>query len=360
VRPGACRVVTSSISARLLIAGQLAALTEYDWTVVSGDEWDGPPPTLTHEHVRMRRELHPSDPAAFVRLLRFFRRHRFAFVQTHTPKASLLALPAARLAGLPTIYTMHGCLYFADNSRAANVVGWLFERWCCSWAHVVVTQSREDAEVVPRARIAPARKVRYVGNGIDVERYRAPVKEVGEAGAPPVVLMVSRLVVEKGCEEYFGVAERLAGRARFVHVGMADADQRDSISAERIAEVTRTACVEFRGEAADVRPHIAEADMVVQPSFREGIPRAVMEAAAGGRPVVAYDVRGVREVIPADTGLLVARGETELLVDRVEALLGDEAERVRLARRLQSWVVDQFSEAVVIERLRAVYGRVAG
>jgi hypothetical protein len=127
-----CRIVTTSLTARLLLDHQLRALDEISWSVVSGDAYGDAPEGVAVEVVPIRREFAVSDVVAFVRLWRFLRRGRFDFVQTHTPKASFLGLPAARLCGTTAIYTIHGSLYFRDNSRRSNVLGWLFERWCCA------------------------------------------------------------------------------------------------------------------------------------------------------------------------------------------------------------------------------------
>jgi glycosyltransferase involved in cell wall biosynthesis len=350
----ACRVVTWSESARFLLAGQLAALREVRWSIVSGDEYPDPPADVAAYWVPMRRELALSDFRSFWNLVRFFRRHRFAFVQTHTPKASLLGLPAARLAGLRTLYTMHGCLFFKDNSSLRNVAGWVFERWCAAWAHRVLLQSREDTEVVTRLRICSPRKVVHVGNGIDLRRFMAPV-EPRPPAETPTVLMISRLVAEKGCRDFFRVAQALHGRARFVHVGPPETDQRDAISREEMRGLSTAGHVEFVGSVDDVRPYLARADLVLLPSYREGIPRVAMEAAAAGRPVAGYDIRGLREVIPPALGLLVTRGDVEALIQLVGVLLEDPQRLAALGRECQQWVESEFSEEAVVERLRRVY-----
>ena len=148
-RQRACRVVTTSLTARVLIRHQLEVLDEIAWTVVSGDAYEDAPTGLSVDVLPIRREFSPADLPAFVRLWRYFRKNRFDFVQTHTPKASFLGLPASRLSGTRTIYTIHGALYFAGNGRRANVLGWVFERWCCAWAHLVLVQSREDETACP-------------------------------------------------------------------------------------------------------------------------------------------------------------------------------------------------------------------
>jgi glycosyltransferase involved in cell wall biosynthesis len=296
---------------------------------------------------------------AFLDLCRFFRRHRFSFVQTHTPKASLLGLPAARLAGMPTLYTVHGSLFFHENTRLRNAAGWVFERWCCAWAARVLVQSREDADVLPRARICPRAKIVYIGNGIDLARFpSAPHPALSAPGRQPVILMVSRLVAEKGCRDFFRVARALQGNAQFVHVGPREADQHDAIPDEEMEDLSSAGFVRFTGPVDDVRPHLAAADLVLLPSHREGIPRVAMESAATGRPVVAYDVRGVREVIPPELGLLVPRGDVGALTRLVDDLTRSTERLPALGRACQEWVVANFSEDDVVERLRRLYATI--
>ncbi len=347
-----CRVVTTSLTARVLLANQLRSLPEIDWTVVSGDRYDNPVDGIPVEVIPIRREFAPSDIRSAVRLWHYLRRQRFDVVQTHTPKASFLGLPVARLVGSPAVYTVHGSLYFAGNSRLANLLGWCFERWCCSWATSVLVQSREDEGVLPRVRIAPAAKVHYLGNGIMLDRFLAPVAPAMTRDRP-VVLMVSRLVREKGCADFLEIAARLSHIADFVHVGPIEHDQSDALTDEEVAAAADT--VTFIGEVADVRPYLSSAALVVLPSYREGIPRAAMEAAATGRPVAAYDIRGVREVIDSDLGLLAPRGDVTALAGVVASLVEDPDRCDELGKLCRERIVERFSEDLVIERLRAVY-----
>ncbi len=352
-----CRVVATSMTARLLLANQLRSIREVSWSVVTGDSFEGAPENVTVEVVPLRRELSLSDLQSFVRLLRLFRHRRFDFVQTHTPKPSLLGLPAARLAGSKAVYTIHGALWFADNDKAGNIAGWAFEKWCCTWAHLVLVQSREDERVLPKVRICARHKLRYIGNGVVLDTFTEAVPAVPARSSKPVVLMVSRLVKEKGCSDFLELARVLADRGSFVHVGPTEADQRDAISAEEISRASEY--VSFVGAVDDIRPYLAAADIVVLPSYREGIPRVAMEAAAAGRPVVAYDVRGVREVIDPASGLLVPRGDTAALANVVIELLEDPDRRSKLGEACRDRVVEEFSEDAVIERLRGVYGELA-
>jgi len=353
-----CRVVTTALSARVLLANQLRALDDVAWTVVSGDAYDDAPEGIDVEVIPIRREFALSDLTSIVALWRYFRRERFDFAQTHTPKASFLGLPAARLAGTPAVYTIHGALYFRDNGRLANVLGWCFERWCCSWADRVLVQSDEDRHVLPRARICPARKLGYLGNGIVLDRFLTPV-DPATSSDRPVVMMVSRLVLEKGCQDFLDLAAALADRAHFVHVGPIEHDQSDALDPEVIARAEASGTVTFVGAVDDVRPWFASADLVVLPSYREGIPRAVMEAAVMGRPVVAYDIRGVREVLDPDLHLVAPRGDVPALTALVASLLDDPDRRAALGDACRDWVTARFSEGLVVERLESEYAAIA-
>ncbi|MGB7052586.1 MAG: glycosyltransferase family 4 protein [Acidimicrobiales bacterium] len=352
--PQGCRVVTTSLTARLLLANQLARLSEFEWTVVSGDDFDNPPAGVEAMVIPIRRQLSPSALGSFVRLWSHFRARPYDVVQTHTPMASLLGLPAARLAGRRTVYTIHGALYFDGNGRLANVAGWCFERWCCLWATRVLVQSREDEDRLPSVGICRRSRVRYIGNGIVMDRFSERVLPALTSHRP-LVVMVSRLVREKGCADFLELAEALAGVADFVHVGPVEHDQRDAITQVEIDAARHAGTVSFVGPVEDVRPYLAAATVVVLPSYREGIPRVAMEAAAMGRPVVAYDIRGMREVIEPQTGLLVPRGDRSALRQRLESLLKEPEQCAELGDRCREWVVTRFSEDAVIERLRSVY-----
>jgi len=349
-----CRLVTTSLTARVLLAHQLSAVKDVTWTVVSGDDYDDPPEGVRVEVVPIRREFSGSDLGSFARLYRLLRRERFDFVQTHTPKASFLGLPAARMAGSTAIYTVHGALFFAGNGRRANVLGWCFERWCCTWAHRVLVQSTEDERVLPGVHICPTAKISLIGNGIMMDRFTAPVTPAFSADRP-IVMMISRLVREKGCADFMALASSLAGKAEFVHVGPFEHDQSDAITEAEVAEATRAGTVRFIGAVDDVRPYLASADVVVLPSYREGIPRVAMEAAAMGRPVAGYDIRGMREVIDPATGLLARRGDLAALTSTLELLLADPVRRAELGERSRQRVVARYSEDLVVERLERVY-----
>jgi len=353
-----CRIVTTSLTARVLLANQLRSLSEIEWTVVSGNPFPNPIEGISVASIPMTRQLSWGDVFLFVRLFRYLKHNRFDIVQTHTPKASLVGLPAARLVRSAAIYSIHGARYFQEHSRVSNLFGWCFEKWCCAWASAVLVQSREDETVIAEAHICAARKVRYVGNGIMMSRFLSPVTPA-LVSSLPIVLMISRLVREKGVYDFIDLARRLSGQADFVHIGWFDLDRYDSLTKEEIASINTTGAVRFLGGVDDVRPYLASASVVVLPSYREGIPRVAMEGAAMGRPVACYNIRGVREVIDPRHGLLAPCGDVTALTRIVEDLIGDPVRCKRLGTLCHEDVLAKFSEEQVIERLRYVYSEFA-
>ena len=138
----------------------------------------------------------------------------------------------------------------------------------------MLVQSREDEQVLPRVRICTRHKLRYIGNGVVLDRFgEAVAASAVQLFELPVVMMVSRLVKEKGCVGLLGAgASALQDRASFVHVGPTESDQRDAISAEEISSAPRVRRLSWaRWTTSGL--YLAAADIVVLPSYREGIPR---------------------------------------------------------------------------------------
>ena len=235
VAPRGCRVVTTSMTARLLLAHQLRAIDEVSWSVVSGDAFADPPKDVSVQVIPIRREFALSDLAAFVRLWRYFRRPSFRLrpdphtqgVVSRSARGPLERhqgdLHDSRLAVLPRQPPRR------QHPRVAvrNVV---LRVGACG-----AGPEQGGREVLPRAHICPAGKIRYVGNGVVLDHFTPPNPATESWPRPerPTVLMVSRLVREKGCADFLGLARALHGQADFVHVGPVEPDQSDALSRRR-------------------------------------------------------------------------------------------------------------------------------
>lgn len=306
---------------------------------------------------------------AYRRLMRLFRAHRFTVMHAHTPVAAMVARPAARRAGVPVVlYTAHG-FYFHEAMRpavrAAHI--WL-EKKAQKYADFLFTQSAEDLETAVLEGIAPENRSLAIGNGVDVEKFhrekfgaeelRRTRAELGltlEDG--PVIVMIGRLVREKG---YFELLEALAllrprfPRLRALLIGDAlKSDHDDSARAiqHEAAALGLSKTVIFTGLRADVPRLLALGDIFCLPSWREGMPRSVIEAMAAGLPVVATRIRGCREeVLDGQTGFLTPVRDSKALAEALGHLAADGELRRRMGGDGRRRADEYFSERRVIER----------
>jgi glycosyltransferase involved in cell wall biosynthesis len=320
--------------------------------------------------VPMARELSPlHDLVSLVKLWRYFRRLRPAIVFTHTPKAGILGPVAARLAGVPyVVHVIHGYFVHDRAPLAAKIFGWLMEKHTSLWSHFCLCQSREDLVQGVRYGIIGKKRLKYLGNGVDVKEFdpagisgkeRTALKErFGIPGNALVFGFVGRLVKEKGIRELFlAIPEVLkqAGNAFFIIAGPVETEQSDAISAEEIADAKQRYPVAFPG-FCNTRDLLAVLDFFVLPTYREGVPRVLMEASAMQVPCIATNVRGCREVvINGVTGFLVEpRSGADLArgICKVIALSPPQRQAIGLAGRTH--ISRNFNQARVFKRFRKI------
>jgi glycosyltransferase involved in cell wall biosynthesis len=194
------------------------------------------------------------------------------------------------------------------------------------------------------------------GAGVDIDRF-VPAATGSDI---PIVMMASRLLWDKGVGEFVAAARALRFReARFVLVGAIDADNPASIQNADIEQWIREGVVEWWGHSDDMATTIAKADVVCLPSYREGLPKALLEAMACGKPCIATDVPGCREAVRHDdNGLLVPAKDSDSLASAIQRLLDYPDDRLRMGGRGRERAVVEFSAAQVIDATLAVYREV--
>lgn len=318
------------------------------------------------------REIAPwTDLRCVLALRRVLRDCAFSIVHSHNPKGTLLGPITAQWARAPlVVHTVHGFL-FNENSRGLHRAAALAaERWCAAWSDHLFFQSAADHAYAVEQRFKKPGQLHLIGNGVDERRFdpalyvdgrRAKRRELGLDEGDLVVGMVTRLVREKGCIEFFAMAARVAAtnpRARFLLVGIPEEkDQSDAVDALELARqhgiVERCVLLEHRQDMPELYMSM---DLCVLPSYREGLPRCIIEAAAMGTAVAATDIRGCREIIKdGETGRLFPLKEVDVFSEVVSELLNDEAQRARLARAGREQARQRYSEEQVTGRLVALY-----
>ncbi len=322
------------------------------------------------------REVAPwTDVRCVLALRRALREGNFDIAHSHNPKGTLLGPVTAQWARTPlVVHTVHGFL-FNENSRGVHrVAAVAAERWCARWSDHLLFQSEADYAHAVEARFKEAPRLHWIGNGVDERRFDRELypnartekrRELGLAEGDLVVGMVTRLVREKGCVEFFEMAARVAqqnARARFLLVGIPERrEQSDAVDAQHLARQYGVAdrCVLLE-DRQDMPELYMSMDLCVLPSHREGLPRCLIEAAAMGTPVVASDIRGCREVIvDGRTGALFPLKDVEGFSAIVTALLADGPRRAELAQAGFQRVRERYLEEQVTARIVALYRRYA-
>lgn len=265
-----------------------------------------------------------------VELWRVFRAVRPDVVHLVTIKPVLLGGLVARLAGVPAVVAAVSGLGFVFMARGAKaavrrwLVGGLYRVALGHRNLKVIFQNADDLRSLAKVAHLPAAKVAMIrGSGVDLARYA----HVPLPGGVPVVVLAARLLADKGVLEFVQAARLLKQRgcnARFVLVGTVDSANPTSFTDAEVSAWVHDGVVEWWGHRADMPQVLAAAHLVVLPSYREGLPKVLIEAAACGRAVVTTDVPGCRDAIdPGVTGILVPVRDAVALADAMDALVND-------------------------------------
>ena len=307
--------------------------------------------TVVELGFRGRRPFLPCLAAnlrAFARLVAHLRRTRPEVLTAFLFHAYLAAAPAARLARVPALVAGRRSLgHFKRGRRAAL----LAERLATRWTHAVVPNAEAVAEDVRRGEGVPEHKITVIPNGLAPEAF-TPARPAAVETALPVVLCVANLSRHKGHRHLLDAVARLrGGPAECTLLLVGDGPERAALQ-EQAAALGIDA--RFLGRRADTAPLRARADAVVLPSLEEGMPNAVMEAMAAGRPVVATAVGGTPELLEG-RGLLVAPGRADALADALARVLTDPLLAARLGRDARDWARAHLDSATMADRYLTLY-----
>lgn len=304
---------------------------------------------VTLRHLR-RSGLNPLRDLALVReLTGIYRREAVTHALHFTIKPVVYGSLAARRSGAVNVSTLTGLGYaFIRGGWQAALARTLY-RTALPSAHRVVFHNDDDRRLFLQRRLCRAdHAVTVGGSGLRMADF--PYVDYAEAD-PHRVLFAGRLLVDKGVRE-FAEAARLVRKQRpelnFHLVGPFDPDYPAAISTAELDRWQLAGDLSYGGVARDIRPHLRSAALVVLPSYREGCPRVLLEAAATGRALVGTDVPGVRRVINDRNGWLVPVRRADLLAETILEAMGNQR-RTLPARGEQgrARVEGEFSEAVV-------------
>lgn len=277
-------------------------------------------------------------------------------VLSFTIKNNIFCALSAKVLSIPIIPNVTGLGTAFLSGNILRIIAEFLYNISFFRLPVVFFQNTDDQELFLQRQLLLANSARLLpGSGIDLVKF-FPV-DLPDQNMPQTFLMIARLLRDKGIFEYIDAAERVRAiypNVKFQLVGEVGADNRTAVDAQQVQQWVESGVVEYFGVVDDVRPLIANASCVVLPSYREGAPRTLMEAAAMARPIVTTDVPGCRSIVDRDENgfLCEARNAAGLACEMKRFLELPYAQKVAMGAAGRAKMERQFDQNAVLREYR--------
>ncbi|MCW3482253.1 glycosyltransferase family 4 protein [Neisseriaceae bacterium JH1-16] len=293
------------------------------------------------------------DAKLMIRLLRVYRAHAPDFIFHYTIKPNIYGSLAASIAGIPSIAITTGLGYAFLSSGLVSFIAKKLYKLALYFPKEVWFLNQDDRKEFVERKLTHSKKTFLLpGEGVDTRHF----SPTGKPRPDEVFrfLLIARMLWDKGVGEYVEAARFIRRRhpdTVFQLLGALDAENPSVIGKSQMDAWQAEGIIEYLGTTKDVRPAIAQADCVVLPSYREGISRTLLEAAAMAKPIVATDVPGCKDVvIDTASGLLCKPRNAKALTSALEKMrLLSEQERASYGQAGRKLVEESFSDPLVIE-----------
>ncbi|WP_438423357.1 glycosyltransferase family 4 protein [Aquimarina macrocephali] len=373
------RVTTVPISLGKLLQGQLKFMSQYyDMIGISGKGEGQLDVVSKNEEVRvipveMTRKITPiKDLKAVYRLYKVFKKEKPQIVHSHTPKAGTLSMLAAKLAGVPhRLHTIAG-LPLLEATGAKRILLDTVEKATYACATKIYPNSSGLNDIIITNKYTSPKKLKVIANGssngIDTSFFDPGLyseeenlklsENLGIKPADTVIIYVGRLVKDKGIHELIDAFKKLnaeSATAKLVLVGTYEKDL-DPLLPETEEEINTNPNIIMVGWQNDVRPYFAISDVLAFPSYREGFPNVVMQAASMGLASVVTDINGCNEIVTDGVnGKIIPVKDAELLFQNLKMLVEDKTQRDTLAANARESITSRYERKVVWEALLEEY-----
>ncbi|MCL0044412.1 glycosyltransferase family 4 protein [Dehalococcoidia bacterium] len=302
---------------------------------------------------------------AFVQLAQIYNREAPDVVHHFTIKPNIYGTIAARLAHVHRIInTWTGLGFIFSPVLLARWLRWflvpLMGRTFRSSNVWSLVQNKDDLQYLIRLGLVNSDQTTLIpSSGVDTSKFSP---RAGAHSHPPIVFMASRLLWDKGVAELVQAARLLIDtglKAEFWIAGSPDTGNPASIPQETVANWEKTGIVKFLGHRDDIPTLLRRSDIAVLPSYHEGVPRFLLEAAATGLPMVATDIEGCRMVIQNGiNGFLVPPKDTNTLANALARLIEDENLRICLGKESRRIATEKFGEELIMGKYMAFYNHI--
>ena len=316
-----------------------------------------------------------SNLKSIYQLTKIIRQNQYDLVHVHTPIAAVLGRIAAKLAGVKHIvYTSHGLPFHDLSSPKQYFFYSKIEKFIAYITDLILSQNHEDISTAKKIGLCPPEKLAYLGNGVDIERFRREHLETEHQmqlrqslGIPEtsdlIIGTIGRLTRKKGGEYLIEAVAKLLPQFPNLHVLFiggelsTDPEPFQAELMERIHALGINKNVTLTGERQDIPELLGLLDIFTLPTFSpEGLPRSIVEAMSMTLPVVTTDIRGCREaVLHGKTGLIVPPCDSEQLAKALATLLSNPKLRQTYGEASRERVETEYDEEIVFKRLREYY-----
>ena len=286
-------------------------------------------------------------------LYRHYRTIKPNFIIHYTIKPNIYGSIAARLACIPSLAITTGLGYTFVNDNLVSKIARCLYKIAFRFPKAIWFLNEDDrSEFVNRGLVPENKTMVLHGEGVDTD-YFAPLLNPNNDGKIRF-LLVARMLWDKGVGEYVEAARHIKAKypnTTFQLLGACGVANPSNIGQEQINEWVNEGVVEYLGTTQDVRPIIAQAACVVLPSYREGIPRTMIEAAAMAKPIIVSSAPGCRDVvIPETTGLMCDVKNAHSLVQCMETFLSaSQKERDEMGLAGRKLMMDRFDEKIIVD-----------
>jgi glycosyltransferase involved in cell wall biosynthesis len=372
------RITTVPLSLDKLLDGQLRFMSDfYDVTAISSEETYlekiGKKEGVPVFHLEMTRKITPlKDISAVWQLYRFLKKSKPFIVHTHTPKAGIVGMLAAKLAGVPhRLHTVAG-LPLLETAGAKRKMLDSVEKmtyWC---ATKVYPNSYGLMEIIKKNGYCPAAKLKVLAsgssNGIDTKRFSTEEfsaeqkmelrTSLGIDEHDFVFVFVGRLVGDKGINELVCAFDGLSNEKKNVKLLLVGPSENhlDPLTPATLQTIKNNESIIQAGYQSDVRPYFAISDVLAFPSYREGFPNVVMQAGAMGLPCIVTNINGCNEIISdRENGLIIPVKNIAALGDAMRKCLNDRALFEQMRNQARPRIVNRYEQRKVWEAILAEY-----
>ena len=297
-----------------------------------------------------------SNIKALNQLIKIMRENKYSLVHVNTPVGAFLGRLAAKITGTkPVIYTAHGFHFYKGASTKNWLIYYTMERLAAHWADGLITMNDEDYNAAKRFKLRKSNAVFYVrGVGLDIDKYtisdenkRKQTRKVfGFDDKDIVMLTVAELIPRKNYIQTIEAIKKLVNEDKNLYYLIVGTGELEGKLKNYVLKNDLGKNIKFLGYRNDIPDLLNICDIFVLTSLHEGLPRCIMEAMAAGKPVVATDVRGNRDLVKDGVnGYLVPLGDVNTTVDALQNLIESEGLRKKMGdegrRIIQNYSIDK-------------------